>query len=142
MSKVLLALTSLLVLVFLWVPGSVTAWAFAVAAAVLPVLVLGLRAAPRSASVARRTFLALALLLPGSTVGILVISSMPSEPRWGSLPASLVVMLLGLWVVPFLVSSWGYGAGFDADALSDENLERLRRLGREQAEKEGRPWRS
>lgn len=69
------------------------------------------------------TAFATALLLPANEG--------PGAPLFLGLPVRAAVVLYGVGLVPILFLPWMYASSFDADTLSDADLERVRRAGAE-----------
>lgn len=80
-------------------------------------------------NVLRWPLLLLWLVLSGSFVALLVLPH--GGPDVLGLPLGTVLMLFVLVPVPFVLVCWTYAARFD---LRDEDLERLRRLGKRDGE--------
>jgi hypothetical protein len=64
-----------------------------------------------------------ALLLPGDEG--------PEAPLLFGLPRRAAIVLYGVGLVPLLFLPWMYAASFDADTLSEADLDRVRRSGQE-----------
>lgn len=84
------------------------AWAFALAAAVFPAVLIALAGGRRARSVA----VVLAVLLGG---GAALMLGLAGGGRVGGLPASAWVMFGAFWGWPLIVTVWAYAASFRAD---------------------------
>ncbi|MBM3908639.1 MAG: hypothetical protein FJ363_11280 [Gemmatimonadetes bacterium] len=121
-----------------FLPGGAPPWApwglaFGSAGALSSMMALGavrggrIRPVPLAAAVL--TFLvvfasfALALVLPPNEG--------PGAPLLLGLPVRAAIVLYGVGLVPILFLPWMYAASFNADTLSDADLERVRRAGAE-----------
>lgn len=69
----------------------------------------------------------LAVLLQVSMAAMVWLSDRPEVTVVG-LPASMVVMLLGLGLGPLLLTCWAYAAVFDSFTLTEDDLRHLRAL--------------
>lgn len=122
----LLALASLATLI-----GSCwgSAWLSALGGAIFPVALIALGAA-REGHLGPLKFplLLLALVLTGVLGTLLLLPN--GGPDAGSLPLGTALMLFVLVPVPFVLVSWAYAATFDRWFLREEDLERIRRLGK------------
>jgi len=84
--------------------GRAGEWVFALAAVAFPVLLIGFAT--------RRSRPVLALLLLGSTIGVLVLSNGAEDAdRWLGLPVATWWMLVGLGVLPLLLVVGAHGFG-------------------------------
>lgn len=98
--------------------------AFAFPVAVTAFGALRSAAAGRTRRGVGAVLLLLFLLLEGSFLGLLVLRGREGEVF--GLPAGVVLLLGGLWLLPLLVTSLGHGLTFDASGLAPEELARLR----------------
>lgn len=110
----------------LLVGGGFGAWALGLAAAVMPVGLMLLGAARRG-RVDRGTaavLAATAVALLASFVALLVLAGGPR-----AVPASLLVLFAGVWLLPLLVVGVGYAVTFRHHGVTDDDLARLAALG-------------
>jgi hypothetical protein len=108
------------------VDAPVLRWVAALAVVTFPVALIALGG---RLNVLRWPLLLLWLVLSGSFVALLVLPH--GGPDVLGLPLGTVLMLFVLVPVPFVLVCWTYAARFD---LRDEDLERLRRLGKRDGE--------
>lgn len=122
----LLALASLATLIgSCW--GSV--WLAALGGALFPVALIALGAARQGRlGSLKLPLLLLALVLAGVLATLLLLPH--GGPDAGHLPLGTVLMLFVLVPVPLVLVSWVYAATFDRWFLREEDLERIRRLGK------------
>ncbi len=140
-----LAVASLVILVTCVVPGRPSAVLFALSSTLFPFLLIALGVARGGRLGPVRWPLALLVALAlGSVGGMLWFAGQVGQgPRWWGLPAGVVLQLIGLGLLPMLVSSLGYAWTFDSWALRASDLEELqRRTGGSAAEPEVDPPRS
>jgi hypothetical protein len=106
-----------------------SAWLAALGGAVFPVALMALGAA-RGGRLGplRLPLILVGLVLFGVLAALLVLPN--GGPDAGPLPLGTVLLLFVLVPVPFVVLSWVYSVSFDSWFLREEDLERLRRLGR------------
>ena len=125
----LLALAALATLIgSCW--GSVAApWLSALGGAFFPVALIALGAAREGRlGPLKIPLLLLAMVLAGVLATLLLLPD--GGPDAGPLPLGTVLMLFVLVPVPFVLVSWAYAATFDRWFLREEDLERIRRLGK------------
>lgn len=123
---VLLALAALATLIG---SGVGSAWLAALGAALFPVSLIALGAAREGRlGPLRLPLLLLGLVLAGVLAALLLLPD--GGPDAGPLPLGTVLMLFVLVPVPFVLVTWVYAATFDRWFLRDEDLERIRRLGK------------
>ena len=105
------------------------AWLSALGGALFPVALIGLGAAREGRlGPLKIPLLLLALVLAGVLATLLLLPD--GGPDAGPLPLGTALMLFVLVPVPFVLVSWAYAATFDRWFLRDEDLERIRRLGK------------
>ena len=122
----LLALAALATLIgSCW--GSV--WLSALGGALFPVALIALGAA-RAGRLGplKIPLLLLGLVLGGVLATLLLLPD--GGPDAGPLPLGTALMLFVLIPVPLVLVSWAYAATFDRWFLREEDLERIRRLGK------------
>jgi len=132
---VCLAAASLAILVTCVLPGRPAAILFALLSTLFPFLLiaLGVARGGRLGPV-RWPLAALAVLVLSAVIGLLWLAGQVEPgPRWLGLPAGLAVQLIGLGLLPLLVSSLGYAWTFDSWGLRQRDLEALRRRTRARA---------
>ena len=101
--------------------------AVAVSAAVIAVWTVGIGGRPESGSKKRRQRLHQAATVGFAvslTAGALLAAGLLEGPGWFGLPRSLWGLLLGVWLIPLVVTSLGFAASFAPPGPAD--LERLR----------------
>ena len=124
-----LAAGSPLICVTLLVGGPIAEWVFVLVSLLFPValMALGVRRRGRfGRTIALQ--LVVGLILEAASIGILVLSANAGESWVLGLPASTVLMLLGLGLVPLVVVSLGFAATFDSFGLTSEEIERISSL--------------
>ncbi|HEX2254713.1 MAG TPA: hypothetical protein VHQ65_15715 [Thermoanaerobaculia bacterium] len=128
-----LAVTALVLLAAACLGGAGAKWAFGLAAAAFPVLLMALGAA-RGGRWSRGVVVTLAVLfvfLAGSILAILALPGRVMEAPWiGGVPLALGLQIVGIWLVPLLFVGIGYALSFDRHGLAPGDLERLRHSGR------------
>jgi hypothetical protein len=104
-------------------------WLAALSGAAFPIALIALGAA-RDGRLGplRIPLLLVGLVLFGVLAALLALPD--GGPDAGPLPLGTVLLLFVLVPVPFILLSWAYAASFDSWFLREEDLERLRRLGR------------
>lgn len=106
-----------------------SAWLSALGAALFPVALIALGASRQGRlGPLKLPLLLLGLVLAGVLAVLLLLPH--GGPDAGPLPLGTVLMLFVLVPVPFGLVSWVYAATFDRWFLREEDLERIRRLGK------------
>lgn len=106
-----------------------SAWLSALGAALFPVALIALGASRQGRlGPLKLPLLLLGLVLAGVLAVLLLLPH--GGPDAGPLPLGTVLMLFVLVPVPFVLVSWVYAATFDRWFLREEDLERIRRLGK------------
>lgn len=101
-------------------------WLGGLSAATFPVALIALGAARGGRIDRLRWPLALLwIVLAGSWIALLALPD--GGPDAGALPLGTALMLFVMVPVPFAIVCWAYASWFD---LSEEDVERIRRLGR------------
>lgn len=117
-------------------------WALALLAflaAAFPVALMALGAVQRGRLGSLALVFAVLLLVLAAGLGALLAlrGQGVEEPRFGGLPPPAAVQLLGLTLVPLVLVALAYALAFDRRGVTEEDLERLRRLAAAAAEEEG-----
>lgn len=128
-SLVLLALAAPATLLAFCAGGAWGAWVAALTGAAFPVALMGLGAARGGRLGALRwPLLALGLTLAGGLVAVLALPD--GGPDAAGLPLATVIMIFVLIPVPLALVGLTYAATFERWGLREEDLDRIRRLGR------------
>ncbi len=125
-SLILLGVSSLVALATF--VGLLSPVLFALVAGLFPVALIGLGAS-RKGRLGPMVWvvLALAVILEGTILGLLLLrGTVLTGPAWLGLPRVAALQLLGLFVLPLVVTGFGYAWTFQSWTLRDEDLERLR----------------
>jgi hypothetical protein len=124
-----LALASLVIVGLSWSSSPAAQWTFALLVAAFPPALIWLAVGRRPG----RQWLAavvagLLVLLQGSTLAILAWRDVLALDRWLlGLPPAGLAFILGLWLAPFVLSTWAHIATFDPSGLRPDDLDELRR---------------
>lgn len=104
-------------------------WLTAMGGALFPVALIALGAARNGRlGPLKVPLLILGLILAGVLAALLVLPD--GGPDAGPLPLGTALMLFVLIPVPFVLVSWVYAATFERWFLREEDLDRIRRLGK------------
>jgi len=135
LSLVVLAVCSATVLACSFIEHRVAAVAFWIAALAFTPALIALGAS-REGRIGRLAapLLVITVLLEGSGIAVMAFSwRHQPDTWWFGLPAGTVIMLCGLWLLPLLVVSFVFAWDFKRFGLKEEDLERIRDMGRERA---------
>lgn len=124
-----LFVASAVVLATSWSASVPAQWVFALATVAFPPALVWIAVARRRPG---RTLVvalaALLLLLESATVGVLAWRDPARLDRWlMGLPPAGLALLLGLWLLPFSLTTWAHIATFDPVGLRPDDLDALRR---------------
>lgn len=125
----LLALASFVIVGVSWSSSPAAQWTFALLVAAFPPALIWLAVGRRPRQRAMAVVVAgLLVLLQGSTLAILVWRDAFALNRWLlGLPPAGLAFILGLWLAPFVLSTWAHIATFDLTGLRPSDLDALRR---------------
>ncbi len=129
LALITLAVTSPLLLACWFIDTVETAWLAALLAVVHPVA-LTILGACRHGSLGPLRWAMPAALLWFVAVMLALLFLDGSRIAWEGIPVSAIVMLSGLWIVPMVVLCFVHASCFSTFSLTDEDLRRIRRLGR------------
>lgn len=101
---------------------------FAFVAGIFPVALIALGSSRRGRlGPMAWVLLALGVILEGTIIALLLLrGTVLTGPAWLGLPRVAAVQLLGLFVLPLLVTGFGYAWTFDQWTLREDDLARLR----------------
>lgn len=96
-----------------------TQWLFSVLAVSFPFALIALGSSKRN-SVGRLALPLTVLVVASVTtmLGMLLLRG-TNHQAWFGFPSSAYLLLLGLWLVPFLIVSWAYAATFSEMGIDD-----------------------
>jgi len=122
----------LILLSLLW-PHPLLEVVFALLAVSFPVALMALGAARRGGLGALRPVLiALAVLLNGSVLALLGLRHGVVDGPWlGGMPLAAAVQVWGLWLGPLILVALAYALTFERLGIDQRDLDRLRRLRRD-----------
>ncbi len=115
--KVAIALVALIpagiLLASFW-RGAGAVWVLGVLVVSLPVALIVLAAsASRRPGALRWGLVLFGLVSVGAIFALLALNDQVPHPSAAGLPAGLVIMLVGIWLVPLIVTSWAHAASFE-----------------------------
>jgi hypothetical protein len=112
-----------------WSGSAAAQWTFALLGVAFPPALVWIAVARRRPSL--RLSLSVAVLfglLEASTVAVLALRNPGGWDRWLlGLPPAGLVFLLGLWLLPFVLTTWAHATTFDSAGLGPDDLDALRR---------------
>ncbi len=135
MSRILAASLVVAAAAALLLPGESTGYlaAAAVSAAILAAWSVGTAGRPKSRPAKRRNLLQRAVTVGFAlslAAGAVLAAGLADGPGFFGLPRSLWGLLLGVWLIPLVLTSFGFAASFAAPTPAE--LERLRARSREE----------
>jgi len=124
-----LAAASAAIVAVSWSASPAAQWAFVLASVAFPPALIWLGVGHRRH---RRSLVlavaALLVLLEAAAIGVLAWRGADDVGHWLiGLPPGGVFFILGLWLLPFVLTTWAHAATFDPTGLRPEDLAALRR---------------
>lgn len=123
---VFLTLAAPAILLSFWFEHPLAEWLFAALAMGFPVALIALGGSRREGlGRLRIPLVVLLVLFETSLVGILVLHGRAGP--WGY-PLTTLVLIVGMWFLPLLVTAWGYAQTFAESGIDDALVERLEKM--------------